>query len=162
MIYDTPQGPLRLASHNGSLCLCDWTESRHHTAILAKLRKKLGTAFKEKSDPVLDIAVRQLDEYFATRRNSLEVPLMPIGTDFQKTVWQALLQIPYGATLSYRDIAAMIGKDNSVRAIANAIGANPLSIFIPCHRVIGADGSLTGYAGGLPAKRHLLSLESQP
>lgn len=105
----------------------------------------------------------QLDEYFAGERREFDVPLMFAGTEFQKAVWDVLSRIPYGRTETYSELARRIGRPAAVRAIANAVGSNALSILVPCHRVIGADGTLTGYAGyagGLPAKRHLLALEN--
>jgi methylated-DNA-[protein]-cysteine S-methyltransferase len=101
----------------------------------------------------------QLEEYFDGKRTSFELPLAPLGTDFQRRVWKALAAIPYGATTTYAAIACSIGKPKAVRAVGAANGKNPLSIVVPCHRVIGKDGTLTGYAGGLPNKRRLLELE---
>ncbi|WP_339463764.1 methylated-DNA--[protein]-cysteine S-methyltransferase [Pseudomonas sp. EA_105y_Pfl2_R69] len=107
----------------------------------------------------LDEVCRQLDEYFAGCRQRFELPLAPQGTAFQQAVWQALLQIPFGQTSSYSALAAQIARPKAVRAVGAANGANPIAIIIPCHRVIGRDGSLTGYAGGLPRKALLLKLE---
>lgn len=104
-------------------------------------------------------ARRQLEEYFAGERREFSLALAPAGTDFQKSVWQALRGIPYGATMSYGELAARIGNPRAVRAVGLANGRNPISIVVPCHRVIGADGSLTGYGGGLERKRFLLALE---
>ncbi len=104
-------------------------------------------------------ALRQLEEYFAGERREFSLALGPAGTDFQRRVWQALRDIPYGAMMSYGEIAARIGNPRAVRAVGLANGRNPISIVIPCHRVIGADGSLTGYGGGLERKRFLLALE---
>ncbi len=108
---------------------------------------------------VLAEAARQLGEYFAAERNTFDLPLAAEGTDFQRRVWAALRTIPYGATASYGEIAEQIGSPKASRAVGLANGRNPISIVVPCHRVIGADGSLTGYGGGLPAKRALLDLE---
>ena len=107
----------------------------------------------------LDMAERELQEYFAGKRRTFDVPLKLHGTDFQMLVWNALIEIPFGETRSYLDIARDIGKEKACRAVGRANNHNPLPIFIPCHRVIGKDGSLTGYAGGLDMKRHLLQLE---
>jgi methylated-DNA-[protein]-cysteine S-methyltransferase len=104
-------------------------------------------------------AVDQLSAYFAGARREFDLWLAPAGTSFQRRVWAALAGIPYGETTSYGKLAAEIGRPGSARAVGAANGANPLAIVIPCHRVIGADGTLTGYAGGLAAKRHLLALE---
>ncbi len=104
-------------------------------------------------------AVSQLSEYFAGRRRNFELLLDPVGTEFQQRTWSALRQIPYGATSSYGDVARAIGKPNAVRAVGAANGRNPLPIVVPCHRVIGSDGSLTGFGGGIEIKRTLLQLE---
>lgn len=104
-------------------------------------------------------AIAQLGEYFAGRRRAFDLPLAPRGTDFQRRVWRALGEIPYGRTISYGELARRIGNPGASRAVGLANGANPLPIVVPCHRVIGADGSLTGFGGGLPIKRRLLALE---
>lgn len=104
-------------------------------------------------------AAAQLDEYFAGKRKAFSVPLLLVGTDFQKAVWQELQNIPYGAAITYAEEARRIERPEAVRAVANANGANALSIFVPCHRVIGANGMLGGYAGGADAKRWLLEME---
>lgn len=111
------------------------------------------------SDPLLNTAAQQLAEYFRRERQSFALPLLPQGTDFQRAVWQELSNIPYGSTVSYAEIARRIGRPNACRAVGQANGRNPLPIFLPCHRVIGAGGSLTGYTGGLHIKTFLLKLE---
>lgn len=107
----------------------------------------------------LDDVARQLDEYFAGKREVFEVRLAPLGTAFQREVWQALQRIPYGTTCSYGDLAEQIGRPRAVRAVGTANGANPIAIIVPCHRVIGSNGTLTGYAGGVERKQILLELE---
>jgi methylated-DNA-[protein]-cysteine S-methyltransferase len=109
--------------------------------------------------PVLD-AARQLDEYFARRRREFDLPLSLAGTDFQKQVWLALADIPYGETISYAELASWVGRPSAYRAVGQANGANPIAVILPCHRVIAADGSIGGYGGGLATKRTLLALES--
>jgi len=113
----------------------------------------------QRDDAAFSLAKRQLDEYFAGVRRDFDVPLAPDGTDFQRAVWHALTGIPYGETCSYQDIAVRIDQPKALRAVGAANGANPIPIIIPCHRVIGADGSLTGFGGGLDSKRWLLDLE---
>lgn len=108
---------------------------------------------------LLDAAAAQLDEYFAGRRRVFDLPLGLPGTPFQRRVWRTLLDIRYGETVCYADVAARTGRPGAARAIGAAVGRNPVAVIVPCHRVVGADGSLTGYAGGLPAKRALLRLE---
>jgi methylated-DNA-[protein]-cysteine S-methyltransferase len=109
--------------------------------------------------PVLD-AARQLDEYFAKKRTTFDLPLALSGTDFQKQVWLALAEIPYGETISYAELARWVGRPQAFRAVGQANGANPIPVILPCHRVIAADGTIGGYGGGLPTKRLLLALES--
>ena len=120
----------------------------------------LCSEFEVGTSEVIEKAARQLDEFFAGKRKEFDVPLLFVGTDFQKTVWNELLEIPFGKTVSYGEMAKRLDIPNAVRAVANANGANALSIFVPCHRVIGSDRSLTGYGGGLTAKKYLLELES--
>ncbi|HEY7334680.1 MAG TPA: methylated-DNA--[protein]-cysteine S-methyltransferase [Bryobacteraceae bacterium] len=112
------------------------------------------------STPTLDEAARQLREYFFEGRTEFELPLTPEGTEFQKTVWRELRNIPYGRTISYGELARRVGNPNASRAVGAANGANPIPIVIPCHRVIGANGKLTGFGGGLPVKERLLTLEA--
>jgi methylated-DNA-[protein]-cysteine S-methyltransferase len=110
---------------------------------------------------VLELAARELNQYFAGSRTRFATPLAPQGTEFQRAVWDALCTIPFGETRSYSQIASAIGRANAVRAVGAANGVNPLPLFIPCHRVIGADGTLTGYGGGLPIKKSLLAHEQR-
>jgi methylated-DNA-[protein]-cysteine S-methyltransferase len=120
---------------------------------------KIGPSDWNKRDDDFDDVVTQLQEYFAGTRRQFDLPLAPEGTPFQQRVWRALLEIPYGETISYGELAGQIGQRNASRAVGLANGSNPLSIVIPCHRVIGANGKLTGYGGGLPNKERLLALE---
>lgn len=149
-----------MGSYGEWLCLCDWQMSAHRARVAERLRSLIGAEFENGETSVLANAAAQLDDYFAGKRTSFDVPRLFVGTEFQKTVWSGLLTIPYGMTVSYGEMAERIGCPRSVRGVANATGANALSIFVPCHRVVGADGSLTGYAGGLDAKQYLLRLES--
>lgn len=153
--YESPCGSLLLGAAGDRLCICDW--NRPDRLALTKQRMKIELVYG--NNGINDRAARQLDEYFAGKRTTFDIPLLLIGTDFRKRVWDALGHIAYGKTVCYSDVASMLGEGSSVRAVATAIGANPLSIFIPCHRVIGKSGSLTGYAGGLEAKKYLLELE---
>ena len=158
-IYESPCGSLLLGSYGDMLCLCDWLAEKHHGSVRRRLEHLLRAGFVEEVSPVTEEAARQLDEYFAGRRRAFDLPLLFAGTEFQKAVWGELLKIPFGETVSYGCIAQRIGMPKAVRAVANANGANPLSVFVPCHRVVGSDRSLTGYGGGLEAKRRLLELE---
>ena len=159
--YDSPCGRLVLASFADRLCLCDWSDNPFAERNRRRIEKYLKATSKTETTSVLEETKRQLDEYFAGKRKAFDIQLCLVGTDFQHKVWNALRSIPYGSTKSYKDIAQCIGKPKAVRAVAGAIGANAISILIPCHRVIGSDHSLTGYAGGLEAKRGLLGMETQ-
>ncbi|WP_444915892.1 methylated-DNA--[protein]-cysteine S-methyltransferase [Microbulbifer sp. TRSA007] len=120
---------------------------------------RLGAGWQRGASELTDLAAQQLREYIAGQRKSFDLPLAPKGTEFQRRVWDALLQIPFGETRSYSQQAQWLGQPRAIRAVARANGANPIAIVIPCHRVIGANGSLTGYAGGLSLKARLLTLE---
>lgn len=157
--YESPCGTLVLGSYGDKLCLCDWQVEKHRDHVNRRLKRVLNAEFEEGRSDIIEKAMRQLDEFFAGTRREFEIPLLFAGTDFQKTVWEELLKIPYGQTISYGEMARRIGMPKAVRAVANANGANSISIFAPCHRVIGSDRSLTGYGGGLDAKRKLLELE---
>lgn len=159
--YESPCGTLMLGSLADRLCLCDWhVGPEHNNRVNGRLCRMLGAEFEAGGSPVIDEAKIQLDEYFAGALREFDVPLLFAGTDFQRRVWAALLTIPYGQTISYGEMARQIGMPTAVRAVANANGANAISIFVPCHRVIGSNGALTGYAGGLEAKEFLLKLEN--
>ena len=157
--YRSPCGEMMLGAIGDSICLCGWIGRSGYERDLARVTKHFGACVVHGTCPVIDIAAEQLDEYFAGEREEFSVPLLPVGTDFQQRVWRELMNVPYGCTVPYRYIAKVIGQPQAVRAVAGAIGANGLSLFIPCHRVVGSDGSLTGYAGGLEAKQYLLNLE---
>lgn len=157
--YHSPCGDLILGSFDGKLCLCDWDTEKHRHLVDIRLQKLLQAGYEENTSEIIQEAGKQLDEYFSGKRTAFDIPLLFAGTDFQKRVWHKLLEIPYGLTLSYGELAKQLGIPKAVRAVANANGANALSIFVPCHRVIGSNRSLTGYAGGLEAKKKLLNLE---
>lgn len=159
--FNSSCGLFVLASFGDKLCLCDWSNNPCAERNKRRIERYLNASFKIETTSVLEEAKRQLDGYFAGNRKAFTIPLHLVGTDFQQQVWNELLNIPYGATISYKEIAQNIGKPKAVRAVAGAIGANSISILIPCHRVIGSDKSLTGYAGGLKAKKMLLQIETQ-
>lgn len=157
--YQSPCGELLLGSFGDKLCLCNWAVEKHPGRIDRRLQVLLDAEYVHELSDVTREAARQLDAYFQRERQSFDIPLLFAGTTFQKRVWQQLLEIPYGATISYGELAHRLGIPKSVRAVANANGANAISLFAPCHRVIGRNGSLTGYGGGMDAKRFLLELE---
>lgn len=163
--YLSPCGVLALGASDGRLCLCDWVDSRRHQQNLNRLRQSLNadicTKPASETTETTATAICQLEEYFAGTRTRFSVPLLISGTDFQTRIWNILSTIPYGQTISYSELARLAGNPAATRAVANSVGANGISIFIPCHRIVGANHALTGYAGGLPAKQFLLNLEAQ-
>lgn len=150
----SPVGELTLVGSDRGLAAVLWEDDDPSRVRLADLQE-------DAEHPVLLRAQQQLEEYFVGKRRKFTVKLDPAGTDFQNRVWNALRTIPFGETRSYGQIAEQIGSHKAVRAVGAANGANPLSIIVPCHRVIGADGKLTGFAGGLAVKARLLALESR-
>jgi len=150
--FESPVGPLLLAGSKTGLQLVSFGAGNRTKRVEPEWRRD-DSAFVE--------VVRQLQSYFIGERKTFDLALVLEGTDFQRRVWTALRKIPYGETISYKELAEIIGSPKAVRAVGAANGANPIPIIIPCHRVIGNDGSLTGFGGGLPLKKHLLELESQ-
>lgn len=150
--FRSPIGVLTLVERDDALRAVLWENDDPR-------RVRLGEVRTAPEHPVLQAAQIQLSEFFAGKRREFSLPLAYSGTPFQEEVWRALLTIPYGETRSYGEIARLIGRRNAVRAVGAANGRNPLSIIVPCHRVIGAGGSLTGFAGGVETKRRLLALE---
>ena len=148
----SPVGTLKLVASDRGLAAILWENDRED-------RVRLGAMAEQPDHPVLAETVLQLSEYFAGTRTRFDLPLDFHGTDFQKSVWAALLTIPPGETRTYAEIAAQVGRPSACRAVGAANGKNPISIIAPCHRVIGSDGSLTGFAGGLEGKQYLLDLE---
>jgi AraC family transcriptional regulator of adaptative response/methylated-DNA-[protein]-cysteine methyltransferase len=154
---DTPLGSMLAGATAEGICVL-WfagTEGTERESI----RKYFGAEIEESEGRYFDPLVLQLSEYFEGKRKNFDLPLVLCGTDFQKQVWRELLNIPYGQTRSYKQQSLAIKKPDAIRAVASANGANPIAIIIPCHRVIGEDGSLTGYGGGLWRKKWLLDLE---
>ncbi len=151
-ITATPLGEMAFVARDGVLTGLHFVDQRHFDGLEPDWVEDDG-------DPLLCRATAQLEEYFAGRRRSFDLPLAPEGTDFQLAVWRQIAAIGYGRTTTYQELAAAIGRPAAVRAVGAATGRNPLAILIGCHRVLGSDGSLTGYAGGLDRKQALLALE---
>lgn len=151
-VTDSPIGPLTLVASDGTLIGLYMREHAHRPD---------PASFGERTDSAFGPAIEQLEAYFAGDRTTFELPTALRGTTFQRTVWTALQEIAYGETLSYGRLAARIGRPGASRAVGLANGRNPLSIVVPCHRVVGAGGKLTGYGGGIERKRHLLELEQR-
>ena len=149
----SPVGRLKLIASDRGLAAILWPDDDPKRVPLAPL-------IENKKHPVLLEAERQLNDYFAGKRKKFSLKFDAVGTEFQKDVWRALSAIPFGETRSYGEIAAQIGRPKAVRAVGAANGRNPISIIVPCHRVIGANGKLTGFAGGMEAKKFLLKTES--
>lgn len=156
----TPVGEMILGSYDNKLCMADWRYRKSRTTVDNRLQKGLSATYVEEESPVLTLAKEELEGYFKGFRKTFDIPLLMVGTEFQKSVWQELLKLPFGTTASYLDLAKGVNNEKAVRAVASAVGANAISILIPCHRIIGSDGSLTGYAGGLDTKKELLKIEN--
>ena len=142
--YKTLYGELVLGSFENELCLCDWRYRKQRHLIDSRILQGLQAQFIEFETQVIQVTIQ---------------PLLFVGTNFQKSVWQSLMEIPYGQTRTYLSLSKELGNEKAIRAVANANGANAISIIVPCHRIIGSNGSLVGYAGGLNAKKKLLELE---
>jgi len=158
--YTFPVGEILLGSYKGKLCLADWKYRRMRTSIDKRIQKGLDAEYVEQSTEVIEETINQMKEYFAHERMDFDIPLLMVGTEFQQSVWYGLIKIPYGTTASYLELSKNIGNEKAVRAVASANGANAISILIPCHRIIGSNGDLVGYAGGLSTKKRLLKLEA--
>jgi methylated-DNA-[protein]-cysteine S-methyltransferase len=155
----TKIGELILGSFEGKLCLLDFRYRKMRKSVDERIKKGLNAKFVENNTEIIERIQAELDEYFHGNRKEFDVPLQMVGTDFQKSVWEALLRVPFGTTSTYLQLAKNINNEKAVRAVAAANGANSMAIIIPCHRIIGSNGELVGYAGGLPIKKRLLKLE---
>ncbi|WP_314057998.1 methylated-DNA--[protein]-cysteine S-methyltransferase [Empedobacter brevis] len=158
---ETPLGTMYACAVEQGICLLEFTDRKMLETEFKYLAKALNATIVQGDNPHFALLEEQLKEYFDGTRKDFTIPLFTPGSDFQNGVWQALAEIPYGETKSYKQQAIYMGKPEAVRAVANANGVNKISILIPCHRVIGADGSLTGYGGGIWRKKWLLELEKQ-
>ncbi|WP_323379318.1 methylated-DNA--[protein]-cysteine S-methyltransferase [Streptomyces durbertensis] len=149
-VVDSPIGPLTLVATEGVLSAVYMSEHRHRPPV---------ETFGRPDAAAFERVTAELAEYFAGERTEFSVPVRAAGTEFQRTVWAELRKIPYGRTITYGELAARIGRPSAARAVGAANGRNPVSVIVPCHRVVGGGGSLTGYAGGLARKERLLALE---
>ena len=157
----TKIGELILGSFEERLCLLDFKYRKMRKTVDERIKKGLKANFIEHNTEIIERTRAELDEYFQGNRKEFDVPLQMVGTDFQKSVWNALLNVPYGTTSTYLKLAYDINNEKAVRAVASANGANSMAIIIPCHRIIGSNGELVGYGGGLPVKKRLLTLEQK-
>ncbi|MCV6607721.1 MAG: methylated-DNA--[protein]-cysteine S-methyltransferase [Campylobacterales bacterium] len=157
--YKNNYGNFILGSFNNQLCLLDFRYRKLRQSVDNRLKKGFNAVFVEQDDSILEKTRQQLDEYFNQQRKDFDIPIITTGTDFQKKVWNTLLEVPYGTTSTYLELAKKIDNEKAVRAVASANGANSIALIIPCHRIIGSNGELVGYGGGLPLKKRLLKLE---
>jgi methylated-DNA-[protein]-cysteine S-methyltransferase len=157
--FKSPVGELIVGVHDSKLCMCDWRYRRMRSQIDARIKKLLSAEYVEQPHDLIDETLAQLEAYFQQRLKVFDLPLTLAGTSFQQSVWEALIKIPYGETSTYKALSELMEKPDAIRAVASANGANAISIIVPCHRIIGSDGSLVGYAGGLRAKKSLLEME---
>lgn len=157
--YESPVGVLLVGSYENQLCLCDWKYRKQREEIDNRIRKGLNASY------IYDICqyniniISILDLYFKSELKNFDLNIKIIGTEFQKMVWNELVTIPYGTTLTYLQLSKKLGNEKAIRAVAAANGANAISIIVPCHRIIASDGSMQGYAGGISTKKKLLELE---
>lgn len=159
-ILDTPLGKMLACATNKGICMLEFIDRRAFVTELKDLKRLLRATIESGNNKHLKELTKQLNEYFEGKRKKFELPLVTPGTDFQNAVWKKLLDIPYGETRSYKQQSIAVGNLGAIRAVGTANGANRIAIIIPCHRVIGENGSLTGYGGGLKRKRWLLDFES--
>ncbi len=159
--YKTKIGELILGSFRSKLCILDFRYRKMRNTVDKRIRNGLSAEFIEKDDDILKETRKQIDEYLEGRRKKFEIPISMVGTDFQRQVWKELINIKYGETASYLDLAKRIRNEKAVRAVASANGANAIGLIIPCHRIIESNGGLGGYGGGLPVKKRLLKIESE-
>jgi methylated-DNA-[protein]-cysteine S-methyltransferase len=157
--YKSPVGELFIGSIDEQLCLCDWQNRKARSRVDKRISNGLKGEFIFAKSEFNKQVIQQLEAYFAKELSEFSLPLKLVGTDFQQKVWQALQNIAFGKTQSYGQLAKSLNMPSAVRAVANANGANAISIIVPCHRIIGSNGKLTGYAGGLDAKQRLLEIE---
>lgn len=158
---DTPVGKMIIGATNKGVCLFDFEYRKVLPAIFKRLKKHHNCDIIDGKLHYHEIAAQQIGEYFNGDRMSFDLPIVLTGTEFQKNVWNELQKIPYGTTRTYMELARSLGDENTIRAVARANGENCLAIIIPCHRVVGTNGSLTGYAGGLQNKKWLLEFEAK-
>ncbi|MGB0373125.1 MAG: methylated-DNA--[protein]-cysteine S-methyltransferase [Opitutales bacterium] len=158
--YKTSIGELLIGSFEDQLCLMDYRYRRMRTTVDKRIQSTLQAEYVETDSQIIEETKKQLEEYLNKGRTQFDIPILFAGSDFQRSVWNALLQIPYGETRSYSELAESLGNLKAIRAVASANGANSMSILVPCHRIIESNGGLGGYAGGLSVKRKLINLES--
>ena len=159
--YKTKIGELILGSFADKLCMLDFRYRRMRKTVDKRIKNGLKAEFIEQDNEILQETVKQIDEYLSGKRKEFEIPILTVGTNFQKQVWRELINVRYGKTASYLNLAKKINNEKAVRAVASANGANSIGLIIPCHRILESHGDLSGYGGGLPVKKRLLKIESE-
>jgi len=157
--YKTKIGNLVLGCFQDRLCMLDFRYRKMRNSVDKRIKQGLNADFIERDDDILQKTRQQIDEYLSAHRKQFDIPILMVGSDFQKQVWQQLMRVSYGQTASYSDLAKRINHEKAVRAVASANGANALALIIPCHRIIESNGGLGGYGGGLSVKKRLLKIE---
>ncbi len=157
--HKTIVGELIIGAFEGKICVLDFRYRKMRNAVDKRVKRGLQADFVEQEDAIIKETKLQIDAYLQGKRKSFDIPFRMVGSAFQQEVWTALMNIPYGQTASYLDLAKSINKPKAVRAVANANGANAIALLIPCHRIIASNGELGGYGGGLSAKQKLLEIE---
>lgn len=157
--FKSSVGELIVGDYEGKLCLCDWRYRSKRDSVDLRILEGLGATYQEKSTPLIKNTIAQIEDYLLCKRRDFDLPILTVGSEFQKKVWNELINIPFGSTMSYLELSKKVATAETIRAVAAANGANSISIIIPCHRIIGSNGELTGYAGGLATKKKLLKIE---
>jgi len=157
----TTLGELIIGSYDNKLCICDWRYRKMRAEIDKRIQTGLNAKYQEEETDTIRFTMQQIKEYLNGNRKIFDLPLELVGTTFQKQVWNELLKIPFGKTETYLSLSRKLNNEKAIRALASANGANSISIIVPCHRIIGSNGKLVGYAGGLHTKKKLLELESK-
>lgn len=158
--FKTGFGELILGSFDEQLCIADWRYRKMRSSIDKRISSHLNTNYSEGGSGIIEETKIQLKQYFDGARKEFDIPLLLLGTEFQKSVWNALISIPFGSTETYLGLSKIMGNEKAIRAVATANGANAISIIVPCHRIIGSKGEMVGYAGGVEVKKKLLTLEN--
>ncbi len=159
--YKTKIGELIIGSYDDKLCILDFRYRKMRTSVDNRIKKLLKADFIDREDEIIIKTKQQIDEYLEGKRQEFNIPILLLGTDFQKQVWNELLKVKYGETSTYLDIAKRIENPKAVRAAASANGANAIALVVPCHRIIESNGEFGGYGGGISVKKRLLNLEAQ-
>jgi methylated-DNA-[protein]-cysteine S-methyltransferase len=157
--HKTKYAEFILGSYDNKLCLLDYKYRKMRQALDNKIRKMLNAEFTEKEDEILCKTKTQINEYFMGERTTFDIPLLMVGTEFEKDVWKSLLKVPYGQTATYSELVSNGNNINALKSISKANGSNSIALIVPCHRIIDDNGDLVGYGGGLPLKLKLLNLE---